>query len=277
MSLTERFFQDPLLAAINRVLAKETSTSWAPLLVGLAKELERARQRQANLSFAPQEDPVLTAVNRFLQVEKVRIDWHKIIYLGCSAGGDLALREVLRGVDYPHLPIVITMHHNAKFLFLSKLIMANGVEQQPQKIDSDLAIKSGRIYFMPGDKIVGYHQTDPSFKITPLVKKQRFRPLINQVFTLAGRRFGSRVVAVILTGMLRDGAAGLKDIYLNHGETLVQNPDSAMFSDMPRAALATVPTAKVLSLSGIADRINAYSREYLVPKSFKSMFEPGRA
>lgn len=277
MSLTERFFQDPLLAAINRVLAKETSTSWAPLLVGLAKELERARQRQANLSFAPQEDPVLTAVNRFLQVEKVRIDWHKIIYLGCSAGGDLALREVLRGVDYPHLPIVITMHHNAKFLFLSKLIMANGVEQQPQKIDSDLAIKSGRIYFMPGDKIVGYHQTDPSFKITPLVKKQRFRPLIDQVFTLAGRRFGSRVVAVILTGMLRDGAAGLKDIYLNHGETLVQNPDSAMFSDMPRAALATVPTAKVLSLSGIADRINAYSREYLVPKSFKSMFQPGRA
>ncbi len=277
MSLTERFFQDPLLAAINRVLVKETSTSWTPLLVGLAKELERARKRQANLSIAPQEDPVLTAVNRFLQVEKVRIDWHKIIYLGCSAGGDLALREVLRGVDYPHLPIVITMHHNAKFLFLSKMIMANGVEQQPQKIDSDLAIKSGRIYFMPGDKIVGYHRTDLSFKITPLMKKQRFRPLIDQVFTLAGRRFGSRMVAVILTGMLDDGAAGLKDIYLNHGETLIQHPDSAMFSAMPRAALAEVPTAKVLSLSGIADRINAYSREYLVPKSFKSIFQPGQA
>ncbi len=277
MSLTERFFQDPLLAAISRVLARETSTSWAPLLAGLAKELERARQRQANLSFAPQEDPVLTAVNRFLQVEKVRIDWHKIIYLGCSAGGDLALREVLRRVDYPHLPIVISMHHNAKFLFLSKLIMANGVEQQPQKIDSDLAIKSGQIYFMPGDKIVGYHRTDLSFKITPLMKKQRFRPLIDQVFSLAGRRFGSRMVAVIMTGMLDDGAAGLKDIYLNHGEALIQNPDSAMFSEMPRAALAKVPAAKVLSLSGIADRINAYSREYLVPKSFKSIFQPGQA
>ncbi|MEE9465904.1 MAG: chemotaxis protein CheB [Candidatus Neomarinimicrobiota bacterium] len=277
MTLPQRFFQDPLLAAVFRVLSKDSTTSWTPLLVRLARELERSRKRQANVAFEQQEDPVLTAVNRVLQVEKVRLDWERIIFLGCSAGGDRALRELLRQVEYPHLPMVITMHHNPGFLFLSRLLMANGVEQLPEKVDNDMTIKSNRLYFVPGDKIVGYHNSDLAFKITPLEKKQHFRPLIDQVFSLAGRRFGSRMVGVIMTGMLDDGVSGLKDSFLNHGEALVQDPSTALFPDMPNAAIKAVPSAKVLSLAAIADRINVHSREYLVPKSFKAFFQTAQA
>ena len=246
-------------------------------MIRLAQELERSRKRQAKVAFEQQEDPVLTAVNRVFQAEKLRLDWERIIFLGCSAGGDRALRELFSQVEFPHLPIVITMHHNPGFLFLARLVMANGVEQLPVKIDNDMTIKSNRLYFVPGDKIVGYHNTDLAFKITPLEKKQRFRPLIDQVFSLAGRRFGSRMVGVIMTGMLDDGAAGLKDSFLNHGTVWIQDPSTALFADMPKAALKAVPSAKVLSIAAIAERINAHSREYLVPKSFKAFFQTAQA
>lgn len=272
MTLSQRFFQDPLLAAVFRVLEKDSTTSWTPLLVRLGQELERSRKRQVNVVFAQQEDPVLTAINRVFQAEKLRLDWERIIFFGCSAGGDRALRELLGQVEFPHLPIVVTMHHNPGFLFLSRLLLANGVEQLPEKIDSDMAIKSNRIYFVPGDKIIGYHNSDLAFRVTPLEKKQRFRPLIDQVFSMAGQRFGDRMVGVILTGMLDDGANGLKDSCLNHGVALIQDPSTAMFPDMPRAAIRAVPSAKVLPLNAIAERINAWSREYLMPKSFKAFF-----
>ena len=73
--------------------------------------------------------------------------------------------------------------------------------------------------------------------------------------------------------MLDDGAQGLKDVFLNHGESWIQDPATAAFDDMPKAAQTAVPAAKVMTLKGIADRINAHSRQYLRPRSFKSTFQ----
>ncbi len=148
--------------------------------------------------------------------------------------------------------------------------------QQPIIIEDDMPFRSGEIYFVPGDKTVGYHAHDPSFQISPLLSKLRFRPLIDQVLSVAGQRFHRQALGVIMSGMLNDGAAGLRDLYLNHGEVLIQEPSMAMFADMPKAAQGMVPTAKTVPLKSIADQINAYSRRFLIPRSYKPVFTASR-
>lgn len=184
----------------------------------------------------------------------------------------MALRTLFGYIAYPHIPIIIAMHHNPGFRFWAKLNMANGIAQQPINVKQDMSIRNGELYFVPGDQLIGYHAHDRSFHLSPPPPKRRFRPLIDQVFSVAGQRFHRQAMGVIMSGMFNDGAAGLKDMYLNHGDIVIQEPRTALFDDMPKAALEAVPTAKVLSLKGIADRINACSRQFLTPRSYKTMF-----
>jgi two-component system chemotaxis response regulator CheB len=60
--------------------------------------------------------------------------------------------------------------------------------------------------------------------------------------------YGPRVVGVILTGMVDDGTAGLMVVSASGGEAIVQDPESALFSEMPRSALDQLPKARVATL-----------------------------
>jgi two-component system chemotaxis response regulator CheB len=71
------------------------------------------------------------------------------------------------------------------------------------------------------------------------------------------------VTGVILTGALDDGTAGLMVVHKHGGEAIVQDPDTALFSSMPESALEQVPSAQVLSLPHIADRLVQLVQERL--------------
>ncbi len=81
------------------------------------------------------------------------------------------------------------------------------------------------------------------------------RPAIDPLFRSAAASYGRRAIGVVLTGALDDGTSGLMVIDAHGGETIVQDPETAMFSSMPASALEQVPHAKVLQLPEIADRI----------------------
>lgn len=272
MSLSPVDFQDPIIATFWRILKNSEGNSWDSFLEKLSEEVRHVRQRQPNITFARHSDPMLVAVSRVLRIERAQLNWDRLIVLGCSAGGDLALRTIFQNVNYPHIPIIIAMHHNPGFRFLAKLAFMNGVAQEPALITSDMAIKAGELYFVSGESLLGYHRTDTSFTVSPAPGPQRFRPVINTVFRVTGERFKNKLVAVILTGMLDDGADGLKDVYLNHGEVMIQKTATALFDEMPRAALAAVPSAQQKTLVEIAGKINDLSARYLKVRSFKSIF-----
>lgn len=83
------------------------------------------------------------------------------------------------------------------------------------------------------------------------------RPAIDPLFRTAARSAGRRLVGVILSGALDDGSAGIAAVSRAGGLAIVQEPDDAEFSDMPRNALDTGVAAGVLSATAIGPALIA--------------------
>jgi two-component system chemotaxis response regulator CheB len=79
------------------------------------------------------------------------------------------------------------------------------------------------------------------------------RPNIDLLFESVARTFADRAVGVILSGMGHDGAEGLRAIKAAGGTTLVEDPGSAEFPEMPRAAVRTDSIDWVLSSDKIGE------------------------
>ena len=114
------------------------------------------------------------------------------------------------------------------------------------------AIAAGRIYVAPPD----YHLSvvEGSMQVARGPKENRHRPSIDVLFRSAANSYGPRVVGMVLSGMLDDGSAGLIEIRTRQGLAVVQDPEDAVFQDMPRNALAhagadyTVPQSQLAAL-----------------------------
>src|SRR5262245_11060280 len=86
-------------------------------------------------------------------------------------------------------------------------------------------------------------------------KENRHRPSIDPLFRTAARAYGSRVLGIVLTGLMDDGAIGLHVIKHEGGIAIVQDPNDDMFPSMPESAIRSVPVDYVMPASQISDKI----------------------
>ena len=78
--------------------------------------------------------------------------------------------------------------------------------------------------------------------------------------------YGPRVIGVVLTGLLDDGAAGLVAIKRCGGICVVQDPDDAQWSEMPRRAIERAQPDYIASLRDMAALLSRLSREVAGPR-----------
>jgi two-component system chemotaxis response regulator CheB len=98
------------------------------------------------------------------------------------------------------------------------------------------AVKMGEIRVAPPDRHVLLEGDRVLTVRGP--RHNRLRPAVDPLFRSAAKEYGRRVVGVVVTGLLDDGAAGLLAIKRRHGIAVVQDPKDARFPDMPKNAMA---------------------------------------
>lgn len=121
----------------------------------------------------------------------------------------------------------------------------------------------GHVYLAPPDNHLLL--ADGKLRVTHGPKENRHRPAIDVLFRSAARMYGSRVVAVVLSGTLDDGAAGLRAVKSCGGVTVVQDPKEARYAEMPTSALMTLNVDHCQPLPDIAALIVRLAREPAEP------------
>lgn len=175
-----------------------------------------------------------------------------IVVVGASAGGLEAIRQLLRAMPQDlDAAILIVLHTATRTESLLPRIFERACSLPVSHPKDGELIERGKVYVaLPGFHMVvdeGY------LRVVQGPRENLNRPAIDPLFRSAAAAYGPRVVGVILTGMLDDGTAGLMVVSAGGGVAIVQDPESALFSEMPRSALKHVPHARVAPLQDIPE------------------------
>jgi two-component system chemotaxis response regulator CheB len=175
----------------------------------------------------------------------------ELVVVGASLGGPRALATLLRGLpaDFP-APIAIVQHIADGFTSgLASWLAAESHLEVREAQEGEL-LRPGRILLAPS----GRHLVvaDGRARLSDAPPVDTFKPSVTPLFLSAARHHGARACGVILTGMGRDGAEGLRAIKVAGGPTLAQDEATSAVFGMPRAAIELGAVDRVLALDEIA-------------------------
>lgn len=182
------------------------------------------------------------------------------IVIGTSSGGLAALSTLLCKLS-PDLPAAIfIVQHQASNAGLLADVLSTKIKRQVIRVDNNQPIVSGQIYLAPPDAHLVISEKQVGVSHGP--RENRSRPSINVLFRSAAASRSSRVIGILLTGMLDDGVAGLEAIQRCGGISIVQDPQEAEYSELPRNAIDTLAIDHVVSLQELTNLLAKITQEH---------------
>jgi two-component system chemotaxis response regulator CheB len=177
-----------------------------------------------------------------------------LLAIGASTGGPSAILEVLGGLPKTFsLAIVVVLHVDPAFAtsFADWLSTRSG---RTVRIAEDGAIPQvGQVMFAPPHKHLTLQAGRARLLDTP--PRHHCRPSIDVLFESLATDRGASTLAVLLTGMGRDGAAGMLAIRRAGGHTIAQDEATSVVYGMPREAALNGGAERILPLPEIGPAI----------------------
>jgi two-component system chemotaxis response regulator CheB len=160
-----------------------------------------------------------------------------VIVIGTSAGGLEALDQLIGQLPTDLPASIVIVQHMDPGNSGEPLLRRLGRHQafHPKLAENGESLKTGHLYIAPPDNHLLI--TARKILVTKGAAENRHRPGIDPLFRSAAVSHGSRVIGVVLTGMMDDGTAGLIAVKRCGGVTVVQDPRDAAYSGMPLSAL----------------------------------------
>jgi two-component system chemotaxis response regulator CheB len=189
---------------------------------------------------------------------------HDIIVIGGSMGATAPLKAILGELpaDLP-AAVFIVLHIPARSMGILTTVASAASHLPVHAAEQGMRIEPGNVYLaIPDHHLI---LKDGHIMLGRGPRENMARPAIDPLFRSAAIAFGPRVVGVLLSGMLNDGAAGLEAIKQCGGVTIVQDPEDAIADEMPRSAIAALEADFTPAGSRIGDLLADMAQQVAGP------------
>ncbi len=182
---------------------------------------------------------------------------NKVVVIGSSTGGTEALTRVLRVLP-PNSPGIAIVQHMPEHFTRSFADRLNGLcDIEVKEAENGDSVIPGRALIAPGNYHMLLKRSGANYyvevKSGPLVS--RHRPSVDVLFKSAAQYGGKNVIGVIMTGMGKDGAEGMKLMHEQGAKNIAQDEATCVVFGMPKEAIALNAVDYVLPLDKIPQKI----------------------
>lgn len=209
--------------------------------VKLMSEVPVVRHRMSNKTSNTSENPVKKNI--------------KVLAIGASTGGPPILETILKGLpkNFP-APILIVQHITEGFIDGLAKWLSTSIEMPIHIATNGTFPLAGNVYLAPDH----YHLVigkNGCIELNNDPPDHNLKPSVEHLFQSVAKLFGNEAVGVLLTGMGRDGADGLKLMFEKGAITIAQDEQSSLVFGMPNEAIKTGGVTYVLPPEKIVEAI----------------------
>lgn len=180
-----------------------------------------------------------------------------LIVLGSSTGGTEAIRDILTALPDQIPPMLIVQHIPAVFSAAFAKRMNDLCRFEVKEAVNGDEVKKNRVLIAPGGKQMKmlHKNGKTTVEINDDDPVNRFKPSVDYLFFSVSKSLYTNTVAVILTGMGKDGAKGMLELKKQGVQTIAQDEATSVVFGMPKEAINIGAADFVEALPDIAERI----------------------
>jgi len=181
----------------------------------------------------------------------------KIVVIGASAGGTVAVRKILSELPADMPGLIVVLHMPAGFTASYAQSLNTACAMWVKEAADGEPLCAGCAYIAPGGRHLLLEKKRGGFflKLDSGPPVNRHRPSVDKTFFSAAACASPNSIGIILTGMGEDGARGLKEMCERGSVTIAQDKESCLVFGMPRRAIAMGAATMVLPLDEIPKAI----------------------
>jgi two-component system chemotaxis response regulator CheB len=164
--------------------------------------------------------------------------------------------------------VLLVQHIHPKFTRILTQRLGEVSRLPVQEAEEGAAIRPGRVYLAPSGRHLIVERVGPGAYRTRLIEDppcHGVRPSVDALFTSVAEAFGPRAVAVVLTGMGRDGLEGARAIKTRGGTVLAESEKTCVVYGMPRALAEAALPDRVVPIGDMAAAIRHVCLELANP------------
>jgi two-component system CheB/CheR fusion protein len=177
-----------------------------------------------------------------------------IVGIGASAGGFEAFSQLLEGLPPDaRLAIIFVQHLAPQHESALTALLGTHSRMPVVEVTDGMRLEANHVYVVPPN--VQMDLADGRLHLTPRPRDRSQYTPIDHFFRSLARALKQNAIGVVLSGTASDGADGLREIKVVGGIALAQDPDTARYDGMPRAAIATRMVDLVLPPKEIAAKL----------------------
>ena len=267
-SLTERGSEITLraleLGAVDFVTKPKISIQsgmreYADMISDKIRAASKARIRARTLPQASAEGGA-----QLPQLRNPLMSSEKLIIVGASTGGTEAIREFLMQMPSDCPGILITQHMPEGFTRSFAKRLDSLCKISVQEAQGNERVLPGHAYIAPGHSHLLLARSGANYmtKLDQGEPVNRHRPSVDVLFRSAALHAGKNAVGVILTGMGKDGAAGMLEMKAAGAYNFAQDEASCVVFGMPREAIAVGATHEVGALQALPGMVLGYLAQH---------------